>query len=83
MLSLVVVGEADLVAAERSRLAHGGLDEHGPDPGATVDGVERDDLKHGVDQLVGEQPDDPAGPFGDEAAQLGGPQAAAVDRYGL
>src|SRR5580704_11819789 len=76
-------GEADLAAAEAPRLAHGGLDEHGPDPGATVDGVERDDLEHGADELVGEQAGNPAGPFGDEAAQLGGPQAAAVDRHGL
>src|SRR5260370_25776758 len=70
-------GEADLVAAEASRLAHGGLDEHGPDPGAAVDGVEGDDLEHGAGQLVGEQPGDPAGPFGDEAAQPRAAQAAA------
>src|SRR6516162_8944366 len=63
-------GEPDLAAAEQPRLAHGGLDEHGPDPSPAVDGVERDDLQAGAGQLVGEEPDHPAGPFGDEAAQL-------------
>src|SRR5260370_18976711 len=59
-------GEADLVAAEASRLAHGGLDEHGPDPGAAVGGVEGDDLGPCAGQLVGEQPRHPAGPFARE-----------------
>ena len=74
-------GEPDLAAAETARLGHHGLDEHGPDPGAAVQRVERDDLQRvGAEQLVGEQPGQAVRPFGDEAGHLGGPQGGAADR---
>jgi len=60
------------------RRAGRGLDEQGPDADPALDGVERDDLEHVPHQLVGEQPDHPAGPFGDESGQLGGPQHGTV-----
>ena len=71
-------GEPDLAAAEVPRRARRGVDEQGPDADPALDGVERDDLEHVAHQLVGEQADHPAGPFGDEPGQLGGPQHGAV-----
>src|ERR1700754_3433090 len=71
-------GEPDLAAAEVPRRVRRGLDEHGPDAYPALDGVERDDLEHIPLHLVGEQADDPPGPFGDEPGQLSGPQHAAV-----
>src|SRR6185437_9160808 len=77
-------GEPDLAAAEAPRCARRGLDEHGPDADPALDGVERDDLQYLPLHLVGEQADDPPGPFGDEPGQFGGPQHAAVhgDEFG-
>ena len=63
-------GEPDLAAAEVPRGAGRGLDEQRPDADPALDRVERDDLQHVPDQLVGEQADDAAGPFGDESGQL-------------
>ena len=77
-------GEPDLAAAEAPRRARRGLDEHGSDADPALDGVQRDDLQYLPLHLVGEQADDPPGPFGDEPGQFGGPQHAAVhgDEFG-
>src|SRR5579859_585843 len=60
-------GEPDLVTAEVARGAGRGLDEQRPDAGPALDRIERDDLQHVPDQLVGEEADDTPGPFGDES----------------
>ena len=71
-------GKPDLAAAEVPRRAGRGLDEQGPDADPALDGVERDDLERVLYQLVCEQAHHPAGPFGDEPGQLGGPQHGTV-----
>jgi hypothetical protein len=53
-------GEPYLAAAVAARRADRGLDEQRSDPGAAVDGVEGDDLEHVADDLVGQQPGNPA-----------------------
>ena len=82
MLSLVVVRRI-CRPPHRRALADGRLDEQGSDPGATFDGVERDDLQHVARNVIGEQAGQAAGPLGDEAGQFGGLEDGAVHGHRL
>jgi hypothetical protein len=71
-------GQRDLAAATALGLGANRLNEHRPDPGIQVEGVDRDDLKDARPHVEGDQPGDAARAFGDETGQGGGIEDAIV-----